>query len=96
MEIFIFARAHARPGREAEVERAIRDVLPETRNEAGCLGVNSYRSVKDPRLFYIHSCWRDEAAFNLHIELPHTVRFVETIEPLLDHDFVAERTAEFV
>jgi quinol monooxygenase YgiN len=96
MEIFIFARAHARPGRESDVECAIRDVLLETRNETGCISVHGYRSVKDPQLFYVHSHWRNEAAFDLHAELPHTVRFVETLEPLLDHEFVAERTAEFV
>jgi quinol monooxygenase YgiN len=26
-------------------------------------------------------------AFERHAELPHTVRFVETVEPLLDHPF---------
>lgn len=39
MEIFVFARLHARPGKQREV----------------------------------------------HAELPHTVRFVETVESLLDH-----------
>ncbi len=28
---------------------------------------------------------KDEAAFEYHTELPHTVRFVERIEPLIDH-----------
>jgi len=94
VEIFIFARAHALPGREAEVERAIRQVLPETRKEPGCLGAHAYRSVKDASLFYVHSRWRDEVAFDLHTRLSHTVRFVETLEPLLDHEFVAARTTE--
>jgi quinol monooxygenase YgiN len=29
--------------------------------------------------------WQDMAAFDRHVELPHTVRFVEAVEPLLDH-----------
>ena len=95
MEIFIFARAHAHPGRESDVERAIRDVLPETRNETGCISVHGYRSVKDPQLFYVHSHWRNEAAFDRHVGLPHTQRFVKAIAPLLDHEFVADRTSEF-
>ena len=95
MELFIFARAHALEGREAEVERAIRDVLRETAKETGCLSIGAYRSQKDPRLFFIHSRWLSQAAFDRHVELPHTQRFVETIEPLVDHAFMAERTFAF-
>jgi len=95
MEIFIFARAHARPGCEAEVERAIRRVLPPTRQEPGCISVRAFRAVKDPLLFYVHSHWRSEAAFDLHIEQPHTQRFDETLKSLLDHEFTAERTTAF-
>ncbi|HUO93315.1 MAG TPA: putative quinol monooxygenase [Rhizomicrobium sp.] len=91
MELFIFARAHARKGREADVEHAIREVLPETAKEAGCLAVSAYRSTQDPQLFYIHSRWDSEAAFERHIDLPHTQRFVAAIEPLVDHPFKAER-----
>jgi len=47
-EIFIFARSHARPGKQA---------------------------------------------FDHHAELPHTVRFVEVVEPLLDHPFKVTRSA---
>ena len=36
-------------------------------------------------LFYIHSRWTDEAAFDLHAQLPHTVRFIERVGPLIDH-----------
>jgi quinol monooxygenase YgiN len=43
------------------------------------------RSIRDPRLFYIHSRWQDEAAFERHAGLPHTVRFVGRVESLIDH-----------
>lgn len=91
MELEIFARAHAKSGKEAEVERAIRTVLPETRKEPECLFVEAYRSLTDARLFYIHSRWRDRESFERHVKLPHTVEFDETITALVDHDFVAER-----
>lgn len=35
--------------------------------------------------FYVHSRWRDSAAFDLHASLPHTVRFVSAVETLIDH-----------
>jgi quinol monooxygenase YgiN len=91
-EIFIFARFHARPGSEAAVEAAIRDVLPPTREEPGCIGARAFHSIQDARLFYIHSCWRSEAAFDVHRKLPHTLRFLEVVGALIDHDFDVART----
>jgi quinol monooxygenase YgiN len=92
MELVIFARFHAREGREHEVAAAIREVLPPTRAEAGCRSIEAYGSIRDPRLFYIHSRWIDEAAFEVHAELPHTVRFLETVQLLIDHALDVART----
>jgi len=85
MELFIFARFHARAGQEAAVAEALRDVRSPTSEEPGCLAIDAYRSVGDPRLFYIHSRWKDVAAFDRHAGLPHTVRFLERVGPLIDH-----------
>ncbi len=85
MELFIFAHFHARERHGDAVEEALRDVIVPSRQEAGCLGIHAFRSIRDARFFYIHSKWTDEAAFELHAKLPHTVRFRERVEPLLDH-----------
>jgi quinol monooxygenase YgiN len=85
MELFVFARFHARPGQEASLEAALRDVAGPSRAEPGCLELNPFRSKRDARLFYIHSRWVDEAAFDTHATLPHTVRFIERVQPLIDH-----------
>jgi len=92
MELFIFARFHARPGKEDAVSEAMLEGLGPTREEPGCLSIHHYRSIRDPRLFYIHSRWKDEAAFELHATLPHTVRFLERVEPLIDHPLDVTRT----
>ena len=92
MELFIFGRFHALAGREAALEAAIRDVVAPSRKEAGCVGFNAFRSIRDVRLFYIHSRWRDESAFEIHATLPHTTRFLERVEPLIDHEFDIART----
>jgi quinol monooxygenase YgiN len=85
MECVIFARFHARPGNEGAVAQALLDVVAPSREEPGCLSIHAFRSTRDPRLFYIHSRWKDEAAFENHAGLPHTVRFVGAVEPLIDH-----------
>ena len=92
MELYVFARFHARPGNEAAVAEAMRDGLAPAREEPGCLSIHHFRSVRDPRLFYIHSVWKDEAAFERHAELPHTVRFLERVQPLIDHPLDVART----
>lgn len=91
----IFARFHARAGREAEVAAAIAAVTPPTRAEAACLGIAGYRDVRDPQLFFIHSLWTDEAAFDVHAGLPHTVRFLATVQPLIDHPLDVRRATPF-
>jgi len=92
MELYIFARFHARAGSEAALAEVLREVLAPTREEPGCLGIHAFRSIRDPRLFHIHSRWRDEAAFDSHGRLPHTVRFVERVEPLIDHPLDVTRS----
>lgn len=92
MELFISARFHARPGQEDAVESALRDTVAPSREEPGCLSIHAFRSVRDRRLFYIHSRWKDEAAFEVHAGLPHTVRFIERVAPLIDHPLDVNRT----
>ena len=92
MELFVFARFHARPGNEAAMAEAMLENMPPTRAEPGCLGIQAYRSIRDPQLFFIYSRWVDEAAFETHANLPHTVRFLGRVEPLIDHPLDVNRT----
>src|SRR5260370_13430917 len=91
MELFIFARFHARPGNEAAVAEALLGTVVRSREEPGCLSIHAFRSIRDPQLFYIHSRWKDEAAFESHAGMPHTVRFIERVTPLIDHPFDVNR-----
>jgi quinol monooxygenase YgiN len=94
VELFIFARFHARPGNESAVAAALLDVLGPSSEEPGCLGIHAFRSIRDPQLFYIHSRWKDEAAFEVHAGLAHTVRFLERMTPLIDHPIDVTRAEQ--
>jgi quinol monooxygenase YgiN len=85
MQLFLFARFHAREGEADAVAAALREVLGPSRAEPGCVAITAFRATKNPRLFYIHSRWVDEAAFDLHAGLPHTVRFMQRVQPLIEH-----------
>ena len=65
----------------------MQEVQGPTRQEPGCLAYGAFQSVRDADEFWIHSRWRDLSSFERHAGLAHTVRFIEAIEPLLDHPF---------
>jgi quinol monooxygenase YgiN len=92
VEQYSFVRLHAREGQENAVEEALREVMGHSREEEGCLSFHIFRSMRDQRLFYIHSKWSDEAVFQKHATLPHTVRFLERVDALLDQPRDVTRT----
>jgi quinol monooxygenase YgiN len=92
MDQYVFVRLHAREGEESAVEEALREVTAPSREEPGCLSFHIFRSMRDRRLFYIHSLWVDEAAFQGHAELPHTIRFLQRVDALLDQPRDVTRT----
>ena len=92
MEQYVFVKLHAREGEEQAVEEALREVLEPSREEPGCLDFHMFRSMRDPRLFYIHSRWVDEAAFQQHAVLAHTERFLKKVDALLDQPRDVSRT----
>lgn len=92
MEQYVFVRLLARAGNESAVEEALRDVMAPSREEPGCRSFHLFRSMRETRLFYIHSRWVDEAAFQKHAELPHTKRFLERVDPLLEQPREVART----
>ena len=65
-------------------EELLRVVEP-SRAEIGCLSIHIFESLREPCVFAIHSEWEDEAAFELHATLAHTVRFLAAAETLLAH-----------
>lgn len=87
----LLARFHAAPGRGEHLRTALTEIAPPTRAEPGCLSFEVLASTRDADLFYIHSRWIDEAAFDLHASMPHTLRFIEAATEAIDHAFDAQR-----
>jgi quinol monooxygenase YgiN len=73
------------PGKEAVFRDELLRVNEPSRAEIGCLRIDVFESLREPRVFAIHSEWVDEAAFELHATLPHTVRFLAAAQTLLPH-----------
>ncbi|MGB2591635.1 MAG: antibiotic biosynthesis monooxygenase [Candidatus Acidiferrum sp.] len=92
MEQDVFVRLHAREGEESVVEQALEEVAKASREEPGCLSMDTFRGIRDRRMFYIHSRWVDADAFQRHAELGHTVRFLDRVDALLDQKREVTRT----
>jgi quinol monooxygenase YgiN len=85
LSIHVFVRFEPSTGKEVAFREELLRVLEATRAEIGCLGIHAFESLGEPFVFAIHSEWVDEAAFDLHAQLPHTVRFLAAAEELLTH-----------
>jgi quinol monooxygenase YgiN len=92
MDLFIFARFHVRDGCGVEASVILLDQARRVREEPGCKAIDIFASVRDPRLFFLHSRWIDEAAFDRHAALPGTLQFVTRMEGLIDHPFDVTRS----
>jgi quinol monooxygenase YgiN len=92
VEQYVFVRLHARMGDESAVESALREVQGPSLEETGCLSFHLFRSMRDQGLFFIYSRWTDNAAFQKHAELTHTLRFLKRVDALLDQPREVSRT----
>jgi len=94
MPLYIFARLEPKPGKEPQLRDELMRVLEPTRAEPGCLRIHFYESTRGPSVCFIHSEWIDEAAFDAHVELPHTQRFNGAVADLLTSPLRAVRTKQ--
>jgi quinol monooxygenase YgiN len=94
MSIHFFVRFEPLPGKESEFREELLRIVEPTRAEIGCIAIHAFESLRAPFTFAIHSEWVDEAAFELHAQLPHTVRFLDAAERLLPHAVQGLRARE--
>jgi quinol monooxygenase YgiN len=79
----VMARAKAKPGREAELEQAMRAVVVPTHQEAGCLRYTVYRSVIDPSVFVTVEHWMSKEAVDQHFATAHVQALLKQVPNLL-------------
>jgi len=85
LSVHFIVRFEPLPGREAAFREELLRVNQSSRAEIGCVNIHIFESLREPFVFAIHSEWVDEAAFEFHATLPHTLRFLAAAETLLAH-----------
>ncbi|MGA7413010.1 MAG: putative quinol monooxygenase [Bryobacteraceae bacterium] len=94
MSVHFFVQFEPTPGKETGFRAELLGVVEPSRAEAGCVALHVFESLREPPRFAIHSEWVDEAAFEHHAQLPHTVRFIRAAEELLTHEVQGLRTRQ--
>ncbi|MEV5609542.1 antibiotic biosynthesis monooxygenase family protein [Streptomyces sp. NPDC052225] len=82
----LLAEFTAREGAEADVARLITEYAKEVREEDGNLAFDVYTKAARPRAYWIFEVYRDEAAFQAHLQAPYGGPFNAALAPLIEED----------
>lgn len=75
MTYVVTSRWLVKAGEEEAVAAALRQLLPPSREEPGCLALIAHRDPEDSRVFFFYEQWADEAAALAHARTPHFERW---------------------
>ncbi len=84
VEKALYATMRALPGQEEVVAELLRDLAGKVRSEPGNVRFVVYRLADDPAFFHVEETYRDQAAFETHIGMPHGRAFNAAIETLVE------------
>ncbi|MEV5177970.1 putative quinol monooxygenase [Streptomyces flaveolus] len=86
MKKTLLAEFTARKGTEDEVARLLREYARKVREEEGNLVFDVYTKASSPRAFWIFEVYRDEEAFQTHLNAPYGGPFNTALAPLIEED----------
>ena len=80
--VTVVATFQARPGKEAELKKALIGLVAPTRPEAGCLNYDLHVSPEDPAKFLFHENWTSRAHLDAHLKSAHIVALLPRVDEL--------------
>ena|SRR5271154_3668022 len=69
--IAVVATFQAKPGKEAELKKALISLVAPTRKEAGCINYDLHVSQEDSAEFLFHENWTSKAHLDAHLKNTH-------------------------
>ena len=82
-DLIIIAKAKARPGRERDLERALREVASPTRAQPGCVSFTILRAAQDPAVMIGFERWGSNEAHDRHLQSAHVRKFLSSVADVL-------------
>jgi len=80
--ITVVATFQARPGKEAELQKALISLVAPTRKEAGCINYDLHISPEDPAKFLFHENWTSKTHLDAHLQSPHILVLLPRLNEL--------------
>ena len=62
------------------IEAVVEDARSSTANEPGCLRFDVIQDANDANRIWLYEVYKDEAAFQAHLQAPHLLKFRETTQ----------------
>ncbi len=69
--LICIAKLVAKAGQEEFVKQNLLTLLKPSRAEAGCISYDMHLDLKDTAVFMFYEVWRDQAAFDFHMQTDH-------------------------
>jgi len=82
-EIVVLATARAKPGKEADLERALREVAAPTKAQHGCQGFELFRSAQDPASITALERWASKEDHEKHLQGEHLKTLMAKFDGIL-------------
>jgi quinol monooxygenase YgiN len=79
----VVAVFRAKPGREADLESALRAMVAPTRLEIGCMNYDLHRVPSEAGRFFFHENWTTEDDHRAHLQTRHVKRLLSLTPDLL-------------
>ncbi len=73
--LVVAGRIRLDPAKRAEALAAAREMMRDTRREAGCLSYSFSTDVEDEGVFHVFEEWESAEALAAHFQAPHMARF---------------------
>jgi len=82
-DVIVLATAKAKPGKEADVERALRDVAGPTRKQPGCVQFTLLRVANDRSTIIGYERWASEADHQQHLKGAHVQELMSRMADII-------------
>lgn len=82
-QLTLVARIKAKPGREDDLERTLRDLVAPTRVEEGCLAYDLHVDNEDKGHFVFIETWASTPLWQAHMQAPHLQAFQARTDELV-------------
>ena len=80
--ITVVATFEARPGKEAELKKALLSLPGPTRKEAGCMNYDLHILPENPAKFLFYENWTSKELLDAHLKSPHIAALLPRVDEL--------------